>query len=261
MSVTRRWLVVLSVLALVAAACGGGDSDEADANGGGDGGDGGSEVSTSVADAPGLPDGCDNGTPLQVTVDGFPELSGPFEVAGGVALPFPVLPGDGPLVDLSDEELAAAVEASDLVGYTIAATDFPYSVEDAGSFYGLFSTPTLPEQGGTTVLMTVIPPAGPLAAGSVVEVGTPLSYADELQTTAVSTGVFLETNRVDEAPFLGGDPADFTGSVEVLAITGEAVCLSWSTSSPLFGEDGAFVTVSGVVSAPLLELRPRNSMG
>jgi hypothetical protein len=235
----RRWYVLSFALALVAAACGGGDDAASD-----------------------LPAGCDNSSPLQVSFDGVLELSSEFTAVGGVALPFALIPGEESLVDLSDEELAAAVELSDLVGYAIAVTDFPYGVDDAGSFYSLFSSPTLPEEGGTVIMLTVIPPNVPLASGSVVEVGTPLAYEDQMQSTLVSTSVFFTTNRVEDVPFLGGAPTDFTGTVEVLAIADGTICVSWSTSSPVFsGDELGFATVSGVVSAPLQALQPRNSMG
>ena len=169
--------LVLIALVVSLAACGGGGGDEsADASG-----DGGGEALAS------LPAGCDNSEPLEVTFDGHPAVSGPLEVAGGVALPFAVLPGEASLVEMSDEELQAAVDGSDLRAYAIAVTDFPFGPDDAGSFYGLFSTPTAPESGGTSVIMTVLPTDGPLVDGSVVDAGAELGYADELQTTSVET--------------------------------------------------------------------------
>lgn len=247
MSSSRGFLAALVVaLSALLAACGGG-------------GDGTSDGGASSAGSD-LPAGCDNAAPLEVSVPGVPELSGPMTVAGGVALPFALLPDvEGRLVDLSEGELEDAVAASDLVAYGIAVTDFPFGPDDAGSFYSLFSMPTLPEEGGTALILTVLPPDGALAAGSVVEVGAELSYGEDLQSTAVSTSVWIETNRAD-APLLGGIDEDFTGSVEVLALTEDTICVRWSTSSPILAEDG-FVTVEGVVAAPLLPLNARNSMG
>ena len=243
--------LVLIALVVSLAACGGGGGDEsADASG-----DGGGEALAS------LPAGCDNSEPLEVTFDGHPAVSGPLEVAGGVALPFAVLPGEASLVEMSDEELQAAVDGSDLRAYAIAVTDFPFGPDDAGSFYGLFSTPTAPESGGTTVIMTVLPTDGPLVDGSVVDAGAELGYADELQTTAVAMTVTVESTADEDLPFLGGTPDLFTGSVEIVSVTDDAICVRWDSSSPVFGEDGAFLTVSGTVAAPLLPLAIRNSMG
>jgi hypothetical protein len=107
----------------------------------------------------------------------------------------------------------------------------------------------------------VIPPDGPLTAGSVVEVGTPLSYADELQTSAVSTGTYVQSS-IEDLPSIGGIEDEFFGIVEVVALTETAICMSWATTSPLFGGDEpGTLTVEGTVAAPLLELTPRNSMG
>ena len=216
---------------------------------------------THMSAAAALPAGCNNEEALEIEFDGFPEVSGPFEVAGGVALPFAILPGDGPLVDLTDDELQAAVDRSDLRAYALAVTDFPYGPDDAGSLYRLFSTPNLPETGGTAIVLTVIPPDGPLAVGSTIEVGTELSYADDLQTTAVSTSVYVDSNRGEDTPFVGGDNTLFSGSVEVVALTDQIVCLRWDTVSPVFGDGEGFLTVKGTVSAPLLPLDARNSMG
>ena len=145
LTASRKLLCSLALSALFAAACGGSsDSSSADASAS-DEDTGSSESGGSSDAAAGLPTGCDNSTPLQVSVDGVAELTGDFAVAGGVALPFAILPGDGPLIDLSEDELAAAVDASDLRGYTLAVTDFPYGPDDAGEFYGLFSSPTLPD--------------------------------------------------------------------------------------------------------------------
>ena len=162
---SRKPLLSLAVaIMLMAAACGGGDSDsDAPQTAAADG----TAPTTSAAVA--LPAGCNNEEPLEIEFAGFPEVSGPFAVAGGVALPFAILPGDGPLIDLTDDELQAAVDRSDLRAYALAVTDFPYGLEDAGSFYSLFSTPSLPEGGGTTIVLTVIPPDGPLTDGSVIE--------------------------------------------------------------------------------------------
>ncbi|GEM_PF-6775208 len=252
---SRLGTIILAV-ALLATACGGGDSD-ADGPATSDE----SEAAPTTAARPALPAGCNNEEPLEVSFDGFREISGSFVIAGGVALPFAVLPGDGPLIDLTDDELQAAVDRSELRAYAVAVTDFPYGLDDAGSFYSLFSTPRLPDSGGTTIVLTVIPPEGPLAAGSVIEVGTELSYADELQTTAVSTGVFVESNVREDVPFIGGATNLFTGSAEVVALTDHAICLRWDTSSPVFGESEGFFTVKGTASAPLLPLNARNSMG
>ena len=251
-----RFIATVALIALSVAACGGSSSSSSpDSTGGNESASGPAVVDDS------LPAECDNKTPLRVTVPGVPELSGDFAVAGGVVLPFAILPGPGSLIDLSLDEIEAAVDASELRGYAMAVTDFPYGLDDAGSFYSLFSRPSLPESGGTTIVLTVIPPEGPLAAGSVIAVGTPLSYDADLQTSAASTGEYIESNRA-EVPMLGGSPTDFSGSVEVIAITEHSVCLSWSTRAPTFGSDEVgFVTIEGVASAPLLQLSARNSMG
>lgn len=252
-------LLLVAVSALVFAACGGGETDSgsagADDTGASDAGDG-SEAASSA-----LPAGCNNEEPLEIGLDGFPEISGPFTVAGGVALPFAMLPGEESLVDLTDDELQAAVDASDLRAYAVAVTDFAFGPDDAGPFYGIFSLPTLPDDGGTSIVLTVLPPDGPLAEGSRVEVGTELSYAEQLQTTAVSTGAYIDSNRQADVPSVAGATELFTGSVEVVALTDEAICLAWDTSSPVWGDDGGFLTISGTVSAPLLPLEARNSMG
>ena len=87
------------------------------------------------------------------------------------------------------------------------------------------------------------------------------SNAEDLQTTAVSTGVYVESNLREDVPLVGGAPTSFSGSVEVIALTDDAICLKWDTASPVFGEEEGVLTVKGTVSAPLLELNARNSMG
>jgi len=244
--------ILLLALVVSLTACGGG----------GDGAGESSDAPAGGGDAlASLPAGCDNSDPLEVTFDGYPEVSGPLEVVGGVALPFAVLPGEGSLVEMSDDELQAAVDGSDLRAYAVAVTDFPFGPDDAGSFYGLFSTPAAPEAGGTSVIMTVLPADGPLVDGSVVDAGAELAYADELTTTAVAMTVTVESTANDDLPFLGGTPELFTGSAEIVALTDDAICVRWDSSSPVFGEDGAFLTVAGTVAAPLLPLAIRNSMG
>jgi hypothetical protein len=233
-----RAVVVAAVLALALGACGGDD-------GGGDGG--GGEAATTAPRRGPLPDECPDEVPFQLAIAGgeaLPGIDGPaFEVTTAQAVPFPIVPD--PEGELGEEEAAQQAAETNLLGYTLYLTDFPFTEDDLDAF-GLRPTP--PD--GTLVALTVVPPTlEPLAAGDTVTGGRP-EYETAATLGTVST--YYATATVEQAPFLSTS-ADAPGRVEVLHVDDDWLCVRWTEAGQVSSDDGGGTyEVDQVVAGRLL---------
>lgn len=174
-----------------------------------------------------------------------PAGSATFEVVDAAALPIPIVPDP----DGTGDQGAALAEAAttDLLGYSLIVADEPIDDGEVSLFGGYD-----PSEGRIRGFVSIFPSSPtPLAAGDVVVPGTP----DELElfTTVNLVGLDLKAAPGESNSYL--DQAE--GSVTVLAITPQAVCLDvdlvWATG------DGA-LAMRGVVAGRMLE-RSRLPLG
>lgn len=215
----KRWATILVSLAVITAACGGGDGDSTatEAANGGTSSDGAAPAENSDR-----PSECDRDLPYTVRAEGLnePTAGSPeFEVTHAFAQRIPVVPGESGNILEGAEKEAADEEArtTDLAIYAIHLADYPLERDQFDGFG--FARPEVPE-GGTLAVVSILPPTlDGLQAGDVVRHGEPQFESVTTFSTLSAVVQTAERDNFDNAF------TDMDGQVEVLALDDESICV------------------------------------
>jgi hypothetical protein len=256
LSARTRFTVGFAVLALTAAACGGGGDGKASTSGkaesatsdsaSGDPGTGDASGSTGDAagSTAGLPAQC-TAAPYTVTAlrDGSkPAGSAEFTVTGAAAIPVPLVPNPDNTIPV--DEVMQLGDTTDLLLYTLIFADEPIDTATLDMFSGY--TPV--GAGNARGFISIAPTSNaPLKAGDVVSPG-PLSL--DLQTTLSQVGMDFKAAPDELTAYL----ESAVGQVTILGLTESAICidadLSWKYSD-FASEALGTLQLKGIFTAPL----------
>jgi hypothetical protein len=257
----RRVAIVaaLTTIAMVGAACGGGDdegndqptitpAEEGSADGEGSGGDGadgdGADGDGAGDDGAALPAECAL-PPYTAVVERTgpsPAGSATFGVVDAVVLPIPIVPD--PDQQLSFDEAVEAAASTDLVGYSIVLAD-----EDiADGSVSLFSGYEPDGEGTLRAFVSVFP----FSADAPLRVGDVVTHSFETELGAFTSLSTIGLDLKASADEFNGYAESPIGQVEIIALTEDAACFDVDLNWTLSG-DGGSVTIRGVLAGPLLE--------